>query len=166
MLAFKTILFILIIPVWCLGAVPVWLIQTTPVLFSFGLFHCLAFPLLRVGWAIIIWCCWNFTVQGHGMPNPFDPPRELVVVGLYYSVRNPIYIGAAIVLIGCVFWSPSQPILLMQVICFTAASSSLGITRNLICGKSSARPMNITANRFHAGSRAGSGRQCKRSCLA
>ena len=122
MTALKTILFFLLIPGLCLGAVPVWLIQTTPELFSLGLFRWLAVPLLLVGWTVIIWCCWNFTVQGCGTPSPFDPPRELVLVGLYRYVRNPIYIGATIVLVGYVFWSPSLPILLMPVICFSAAN--------------------------------------------
>jgi len=78
------------------------------------------------------WCCWNFTVQGYGTPNRFDLPRELVIVGLCYYVRNPIYIGAAFVLIGCVFWSPSLPILLMPVICFAAAFLFVLTTRSLI----------------------------------
>lgn len=121
MTALKTILFFLFIPGLCLGAVPAWLIQTTPALFAFGLFRWLAFPLLLVGWTVIIWCCWDFTVQGRGTPNPLDPPRELVIVGLYLHVRNPIYLGATTVLVGYVFWSPSLPILLMPVICFVAA---------------------------------------------
>lgn len=122
MTALKTILFFLLIPGLCLGAVPAWVIQTTQALFSFGFFRWLAVPLALAGWGIVIWCCWNFTVQGRGTPNPLDPPRELVVVGFYRYIRNPIYIGATILLIGYVFWSPSLPILLMPVICFVAAS--------------------------------------------
>jgi protein-S-isoprenylcysteine O-methyltransferase Ste14 len=121
MTALKTIIFFLLVPGVCMGVVPVWLVLTEPAWFSFGAFRWLVIPLWLAGWAALGWCFWNFTVQGRGTPNPLDPPRKLVVTGLYRSIRNPMYIGATIILVGYVLWSPSLPILLMPVICFGAA---------------------------------------------
>jgi protein-S-isoprenylcysteine O-methyltransferase Ste14 len=121
--ALKTILFILIIPGLLLGAMPIWLVQTDTALFSFGVFHWLAVPFWAAGAAITLWCAWAFTVRGRGTPSPTDPPKELVVSGLYRTIRNPIYVGVVILLLGYVFWYPTRAILLMPVI--VAASSHL-----------------------------------------
>lgn len=52
------------------------------------------------GAALAAWCVLTFSVVGRGTPAPFDPPRRLVVRGPYRFVRNPMYIGAGIALIG------------------------------------------------------------------
>lgn len=112
----KTGIFFVLVPVICLAAVPIWLILTTPVLFSFWIFRWLAFPCWLVGWMFMILCSWQFATRGEGTPNPLDPPRQLVVDGLYGYVRNPIYFGATAVLLGYVLWHPALPILLMPLI--------------------------------------------------
>lgn len=55
---------------------------------------------MAVGAAIMLRCIWDFAWTGRGTPAPFDPPRRLVVTGLYRYVRNPMYIGMAVFLIG------------------------------------------------------------------
>jgi protein-S-isoprenylcysteine O-methyltransferase Ste14 len=52
------------------------------------------------GAALVLWCVLSFSRFGHGTPAPFDPPRRLVRRGPYRHVRNPMYLGAAIVLCG------------------------------------------------------------------
>jgi protein-S-isoprenylcysteine O-methyltransferase Ste14 len=42
----------------------------------------------------------GFAVQGQGTPAPFDPPQRLVTGWWYTRVRNPIYVGAVLVLPG------------------------------------------------------------------
>ena len=56
--------------------------------------------LMGIGGAIMLRCVWDFAWTGRGTPAPFDPPRQLVVVGLYRWVRNPMYLGMAVFLIG------------------------------------------------------------------
>lgn len=56
--------------------------------------------LSAAGAALAAWCVLTFVVVGHGTPAPFDPPRRLVVRGPYQFVRNPMYIGAGLALIG------------------------------------------------------------------
>ncbi len=52
------------------------------------------------GAAVALWCILSFAFLGRGTPAPFDPPRQLVVRGPYGYVRNPMYLGAALALIG------------------------------------------------------------------
>lgn len=42
----------------------------------------------------------RWLTTGRGTPAPFDPPLEFVASGPYRYVRNPMYVGAAMVLIG------------------------------------------------------------------
>jgi len=62
--------------------------------------------LMIVGGAVMLWCVWDFAWTGRGTPAPFDPPRRLVVKGLYRFVRNPMYVGMALFLIGEAFVLP------------------------------------------------------------
>jgi len=45
-------------------------------------------------------CTGDFTFAGKGTPAPIDPPKELVVQGLYRYIRNPMYIGILSILLG------------------------------------------------------------------
>ena len=62
----------------------------------------LATPFVAAGLAIYLWCLWNFAVTGRGTPAPIDPPKQLVVRGLYRHVRNPMYVGVLLVITGWV----------------------------------------------------------------
>lgn len=42
----------------------------------------------------------SFAVVGKGTPSPLDPPRLLVTQGVYSLVRNPLYLGALLILLG------------------------------------------------------------------
>ena len=56
--------------------------------------------ILALGAGLAISCILTFALIGKGTPAPFDPPRQLVVRGPYKWVRNPMYIGAGLVLFG------------------------------------------------------------------
>jgi len=55
---------------------------------------------IAAGAAILSWCTRDFIMSGRGTPNPLDPPRLLVSRGAYRYVRNPMYIGIALILLG------------------------------------------------------------------
>jgi protein-S-isoprenylcysteine O-methyltransferase Ste14 len=52
------------------------------------------------GAMLALWCVLSFAIFGRGTPAPFDPPRRLVVRGPYRHVRNPMYLGASLALLG------------------------------------------------------------------
>lgn len=58
------------------------------------------FPLLSLGALVVLFCVVFFVVAGKGTPAPFDPPRAFVASGPYRFVRNPMYVGALLVLSG------------------------------------------------------------------
>jgi len=59
------------------------------------------------GAALAITCVLTFALVGHGTPAPFDPPRRLVISGPYGWVRNPMYLGAWLVLGGAALYYES-----------------------------------------------------------
>src|SRR5688500_9393104 len=59
------------------------------------------------GFAIAAACILTFVFVGRGTPAPFDPPRRLVVRGPYRMVRNPMYVGAGLVLVGAALFYQS-----------------------------------------------------------
>ena len=56
--------------------------------------------LIAIGLAILLWCVRDFYVSGKGTLAPWDPPKNLVTVGLYQYVRNPMYVGVVFILCG------------------------------------------------------------------
>jgi protein-S-isoprenylcysteine O-methyltransferase Ste14 len=53
-----------------------------------------------VGLVIYAWTAFDFAWTGRGTPAPFDPPRRFVIRGLYRYVRNPMYVGVLLVIVG------------------------------------------------------------------
>jgi len=64
-----------------------------------------------IGAAVALWCVFTFAFIGRGTPAPFDPPRQLVRKGPYRFVRNPMYIGADLALVGAALFYESIPLL-------------------------------------------------------
>ena len=55
--------------------------------------------LLVLGAILCGWCVWRFW-RARGTPVPFNPPAELVVVGPYVWMRNPMVTGVFTALFG------------------------------------------------------------------
>lgn len=121
MTALKTILFMLLVAGTMLVLLPCYLVVSDPALFSFGIFRWLAVPFWAAGAAAMIWCAWVFTVRGDGTPLPTNLPKRLMTSGLNVLLRNPIYAGVVIFLLGFVFWHPAPSILLMPVLVAVSA---------------------------------------------
>ena len=98
----ETIVFTVVVP----GAVVFWLPAllldarrlTWPA--SWSVVQLAALLALGLGTAIYLRCVWEFAVRGRGIPAPIDHPKQLVVTGLYRHVRNPMYIGVLLFLLG------------------------------------------------------------------
>jgi protein-S-isoprenylcysteine O-methyltransferase Ste14 len=106
MLWLRTALFTLLVPGTVLGLVPFALIATNwGRRFNPGAAHLIGFMLLIAGVSIIVWCFIDFVLLGRGTPAPYDPPRRLVVAGLYKWTRNPQYVGVILVALSEAFLS-------------------------------------------------------------
>lgn len=57
---------------------------------------------IGVGLFLLLWCVRDFYVSGKGTLAPWQPPKHLVVVGLYRHVRNPMYVAVLTIVLG---WS-------------------------------------------------------------
>jgi protein-S-isoprenylcysteine O-methyltransferase Ste14 len=104
--ALKTVIFTLFVP----GTVAIWIpygiLSSAGAggTISTGGFRYFGLAVITIGALIYLWCAWDFTFAGKGTPAPIDPPRELVVRGLYRYVRNPMYLGVLSVVIGQAVW--------------------------------------------------------------
>lgn len=100
LLVFKVMLFTVLVP----GAVTLYLPYS--LLFRSGrqvASLALAFPAgvcILIGTVIYLRCAWDFASEGLGTPAPIDPPKMLVVTGLYRWTRNPMYQGVFLILLG------------------------------------------------------------------
>jgi protein-S-isoprenylcysteine O-methyltransferase Ste14 len=121
MVLLKTIIFTFLVPGTVTILVPYWLLtsRSAPPPLELGLFRYLgALPIL-IGLAAYFWCAWDFTFAGGGTPAPIDPPKKLVVRGLYRYVRNPMYVGILSILLGEAFLFASQRVFEYAVVAFT-----------------------------------------------
>jgi protein-S-isoprenylcysteine O-methyltransferase Ste14 len=101
MLWLRTALFTILVPGTVLVLLPLALVASGlgPRL-DFGPARYAGLAPLLAGLAAILACFADFVRRGRGTPAPYDPPRELVVAGLYRYVRNPQYVGVVLVVVG------------------------------------------------------------------
>jgi protein-S-isoprenylcysteine O-methyltransferase Ste14 len=66
---------------------------------------------LATGTALLALCIFEFARSGRGTLSPLDPPRRLVVRGLYRYVRNPMYLAVTTVVLGEVLMTRSTALL-------------------------------------------------------
>jgi protein-S-isoprenylcysteine O-methyltransferase Ste14 len=69
-----------------------------------------------IGGFIGLICTIVFIRYGQGTPAIFDPPTKFIAVGPYKYVRNPMYIGGFILLIGFGLYHYSISILFLSLI--------------------------------------------------
>jgi protein-S-isoprenylcysteine O-methyltransferase Ste14 len=62
----------------------------------------LGWPVLLFGASVLMWCVRDFYRIGLGTLAPWDPPKKLVILGLYRFMRNPMYVGVLMWVAG---WS-------------------------------------------------------------
>ena len=72
--------------------------------------------LMVIGAILVLACVTVFIVRGKGTPAVFDPPREFVAIGPYAYVRNPMYIGGFILLVGFGLYLSSISVLILSII--------------------------------------------------
>jgi len=95
----KTLIFTVFVPGTVAGYIPWRLWQGDPPVT--GAEKWAAITVIAFGIAIYLYTAfWSFAVIGGGTPAPIAPTKILVVRGLHHLVRNPMYIGVALVIGG------------------------------------------------------------------
>jgi protein-S-isoprenylcysteine O-methyltransferase Ste14 len=74
-----------------------------PVPVDMGIQQVIGGLLVALGALLAVSCIITFAIIGKGTPAPFDAPRRLVTRGVYAWIRNPMYVGAWLVLSGTAF---------------------------------------------------------------
>lgn len=72
--------------------------------YSFSFFKIIGIILIFVGAASWLYCGSLFYFLGKGTPIPTQPPKKLVIKGLYQYTRNPMYISVLVILLGYFFF--------------------------------------------------------------
>ena len=72
--------------------------------------HLLGLLCIGLGAVLLGTCIWEFARTGGGTLAPVDPPRELVVRGLYRYVRNPMYLSVTMIVLGELLLTQSRPL--------------------------------------------------------
>jgi protein-S-isoprenylcysteine O-methyltransferase Ste14 len=81
------------------------------------------FGLNRVQLAVLLGACIvEFARSGRGTLSPVDPPRHLVIRGLYRYVRNPMYLSVTIIVLGEVLVTRSSALFVYWAIWFSSAN--------------------------------------------
>jgi len=95
----KTLLFTILVPGFVVVYVPYTLLGHIyrP---SHGPLSWIGVLSILGGACIYFRCAWEFAVRGLGTPAPIAPTKCLVVGGLHRWVRNPMYIGVLLVILG------------------------------------------------------------------
>ena len=63
--------------------------------------------LVAAGALVYFGCVLDFAGRGRGTPAFWDPPRTLVITPCFRAVRNPMYVGVALMIAGQALWSGS-----------------------------------------------------------
>jgi protein-S-isoprenylcysteine O-methyltransferase Ste14 len=95
----RHILSILVLPFTVSIVVPAVLAQGEKVL-PLSLAQLGGVPLIVVGLVLVVLTIHHFATVGRGTLAPWDPPRRLVIRGVYRHVRNPMISGVLLIVLG------------------------------------------------------------------
>ena len=84
--------------------------------------HWVALAGIGLGVTLLAACIVEFARRGRGTLSPVDPPRELVVRGLYRYVRNPMYLAVTMILLSEALLAGSSDLALYCAGFFLAAN--------------------------------------------
>src|SRR6185312_4881458 len=102
LLPLRAIFFVLLLPGTVAGYIPFGILDSEHRLrvLELSLSSVGAGILAIAGALVLLRCVWDFFARGKGTLAPIDPPRVLVVSGLYRFTRNPMYNGVLALLLG------------------------------------------------------------------
>ena len=95
----NTLIFTIFVPGTVAILIPRWLLGgfSRP---QSGVLSWIGAVAFLIGAAIYFRCAWEFAARGLGTPAPIAPTKFLVTTALHRYVRNPMYIGVALAILG------------------------------------------------------------------
>ena len=99
----RNLLFTILQPGLVAGLIPLWItgVRINNIFDEvWQLHHYIGTIAFLIGFVIMLWCIISFAVKGRGTLSPVDPTKKLLISGLYYFSRNPMYVGVILILIG------------------------------------------------------------------
>ena len=98
----RTLIFVVLVGGTTMVLIPVYLLSSfsSQTNVEIGFLRYFGFLPFLLGIIIISWCVRDFIYKGKGTPAPYDPPKQLVVNGLFRFMRNPIITGGIMILVG------------------------------------------------------------------
>jgi len=81
-----------------------------------------ALAFMLAGALLLAACIVEFARSGRGTLSPVDPPRQLVVRGLYRYVRNPMYLSVTMIVLGEAVLARSRALAVYWAVFFAAAN--------------------------------------------
>jgi protein-S-isoprenylcysteine O-methyltransferase Ste14 len=122
-LALRSLLWTLLLPGFFAGYAPWRYFGLADVDFSWrDPMHVIGAVLVASGAALLIACIVEFARSGRGTLSPADPPKELVVQGLYRYVRNPMYLSVTTIVFGEILLTKSAALFVYWVIWFACVN--------------------------------------------
>ena len=120
LLAARSAAFVILMPGTVVGYLPYRILKNSEgaAAARWGLSSVCAAALFALGLAVLLRCVWDFAAAGRGTLAPMDPPRRLVVRGLYRFTRNPMYNGVLAALGGEAWFFRSIPLLEYAIVIF------------------------------------------------
>ena len=89
---------------------------------SIGAAQIPALACIGAGAVLLAMCIVEFARSGRGTLSPLDPPRELVVRGLYRYVRNPMYLSVTTIVLGEALLTRSSALAVYLALWFASAN--------------------------------------------
>jgi len=119
---------VIIVAIWFVGF-PALLItlRVDPFPLRPGAFRAIGLLPLVVGGWLFAWVTWTFAAVGRGTPLIFDAPARFVAIGPHRFVRNPMYVGDVLIILGEALLFESAAILVYAGV-FWAAVHVLVVT--------------------------------------
>ena len=122
-LTLRSLFWTLLLPGFFAGFLPWWYFGVSEVRLDWANpLHLIGLLLIAAGTALLIACIVEFARSGRGTLSPADPPKELVVQGLYRYVRNPMYLSVSTIVLGEVILTKSMPLFIYWVVWFACAN--------------------------------------------
>lgn len=122
-LLIRSLIFAILIPGMVVGVVPYLIAGADARNREWDLASYLTLVPLTAGVLILAVCIRDFLAVGQGTLAPIDPPRRLVRAGLYRYVRNPMYLGALLALVGQTLLFRSTAVGVYTVLWFAAVNA-------------------------------------------